>query len=119
MPGCLRRFASPGITRWSSNPASLPDTLRILARSQDDGAIMAVEHRKLPIIGVQFHPESAASEYGYAMLDRFLHGVGSRRDALPARADGAEGRPDLFLPWATIRKEPDEPFIPPPVALVR
>ncbi len=41
------------------------------------------------------------------------------RDALPARADGAEGRPDLFLPWAAIRRESDEPFIPPPVELVR
>ena len=100
-------------------PATLPDTLRVVARSLDDGAIMAVEHRTRPIVGVQFHPESAASEYGYAMVDRFLHGGNSRSDSLPPRADGAAGKPDLFLPWAAIRRESDEPFVPPPVHLVR
>ena len=100
-------------------PASVPESLRVLATSVDDGVVMAVEHRTYPIVGVQFHPESAASEYGYAMVDRFLHGARSRSDALPPRADGAEGRPDLFLPWAALRRESDEPFIPPPVELVR
>jgi hypothetical protein len=38
---------------------------------------------------------------------------------LPSRADGAEGKPDLFLPWAATRRESDEPFVPPPVGLVR
>ena len=100
-------------------PASVPESLRVLARSVDDGVVMAVEHRTYPIVGVQFHPESAASEYGYAMVDRFLHGARSRSDALPPRADGADGRPDLFLTWAALRRESDEPFIPPPVELVR
>src|SRR4029450_7724864 len=101
------------------DPATLPDTLRVVATSLDDGAIMAVEHRTFPIVGVQFHPESAASEHGYAIIDRFLHGARSKPDAVPPRADGAAGRPDLFLPWAATRREPDEPFIPPPVELVR
>jgi len=101
------------------DPATVPETLRVLARALDDGAIMAVEHRTLPIIGLQFHPESAASEYGYAIVDRFLHGGHSRSDSLPSRADGAEGTPDLFLPWAANRRESDEPFVPPPVHLVR
>ena len=100
-------------------PASVPESLRVLATSVDDGVVMAVEHRTYPIVGVQFHPESAASEYGYAMVDRFLHGAHSRSDALPSRADGAEGRPDLFLPWAALRRDSDAPFIPPPVELVR
>jgi anthranilate synthase component 2 len=100
-------------------PASVPESLRVLATSVDDGVVMAVEHRTYPIVGVQFHPESAASEYGYAMVDRFLHGERSRSDALPPRADGAEGRPDRFLSWAALRRESDEPFIPPPVELVR
>ena len=100
-------------------PASVPESLRVLATSVDDGVVMAVEHRTYPIVGVQFHPESAASEYGYAMVDRFLHGAHSRSDALPPRADGAEGRPDLFLPWAALRRDSDAPFIPPPVELVR
>lgn len=100
-------------------PATLPASLRVMASAVDDGAIMAVEHRTYPIVGVQFHPESAASEYGYAMVDRFLHGERSRPAMLPSRADGAEGAPDLFLPWAAVRKVPDEPFIPPPVESVR
>jgi hypothetical protein len=41
------------------------------------------------VVGVQFHPESAATQYGYAMLDRFLRGDRSRPDELPPLADGA------------------------------
>jgi anthranilate synthase/aminodeoxychorismate synthase-like glutamine amidotransferase len=54
-------------------PGSLPEVLRVVATAADDGEIMAVEHRTHPVIGLQFHPESAASEHGYSMLDRFLH----------------------------------------------
>ena len=100
-------------------PETLPPELRVLATSLDDGAVMAVEHRSFPIIGVQFHPESAASEYGYALIDRFLHGAHSRFETLPQRADGAEGSPDLFMPWAATRGDSDEPFVPPPVELVK
>ena len=71
---CRRRFAWPAITRWSSRAPLCPPSLRVIATSNDDGEIMAVEHREHPVVGVQFHPESAATEYGYAMLDRFLHG---------------------------------------------
>ena len=98
---------------------TVPAELRVLATALDDGAVMAVEHRTLPIIGVQFHPESAASEYGYALVDRFLHGARARSESLPQRADGAEGSPDLFMPWAATRRDSDEPFVPPPVELVR
>ena len=45
-------------------PDSLPDALRVTARSED-GEIMAVAHREHPTVGVQFHPESALTEYGY------------------------------------------------------
>jgi len=94
--------------------ATLPASLRVLASADDDDEIMAVAHRSYPVVGVQFHPESAATEYGYAMVDRFLHGDGSRVEALPPRADGAEGAPDLFMPWAA-----GGTFVPPPVELVR
>jgi anthranilate synthase/aminodeoxychorismate synthase-like glutamine amidotransferase len=100
-------------------PKGMPASLRVMASALDDGAIMAVEHRTYPIVGVQFHPESAASEHGYAMVDRFLHGERSRADALPPRADGSEAAADLFLPWAAARRVSDEPFIPPPVDIVR
>jgi len=67
---------------------NLPPELRVTA-SAEDGEIMAVEHVRHPVIGLQFHPESVLTAYGYVLLDRFLHGAASRRDALPDRADGA------------------------------
>jgi len=80
------------VTRYHSlviPPGSVPAGLRVTATAHDDGEIMAVEHREHPVIGVQFHPESAATQYGYAMLDRFLRGERSHPDELPPLADGA------------------------------
>lgn len=51
--------------------ASLPDVLEITAES-DDGEIMALRHRSLPIEGVQFHPESLATGEGKRILRNFL-----------------------------------------------
>lgn len=92
---------------------SVPEALRVLAWARDDAEIMAVEHREHPVIGVQFHPESAASEYGYAMLDRFLRGDRSQPGQLAARADGAPGAPP------PVPEEAEHPFVPPPVERVR
>ena len=50
---------------------SLPDALRITASLQD-GTIMGLQHRELPLHGVQFHPESIRSEHGHALLQNFL-----------------------------------------------
>jgi anthranilate synthase/aminodeoxychorismate synthase-like glutamine amidotransferase len=50
---------------------SLPDTLVPTAWT-DDGLVMAMHHRTLPIFGVQFHPESIASEHGHTILANFL-----------------------------------------------
>lgn len=50
---------------------SLPDSLRINAELED-GTIMGLQHRELPIHGVQFHPESIRSEHGHKMLKNFL-----------------------------------------------
>lgn len=50
---------------------SLPDCLTITAWT-DDGEIMGVRHKTLPIEGVQFHPESILTEHGHAMLNYFL-----------------------------------------------
>src|SRR5271170_2807481 len=50
---------------------SAPAELEISAES-DDGLIMAIAHRALPVYGVQFHPESIESEHGRAMLGNFL-----------------------------------------------
>ncbi|HEX6808817.1 MAG TPA: aminodeoxychorismate/anthranilate synthase component II [Gemmatimonadaceae bacterium] len=108
--GVFAGLPSPFVaTRYHSlviAPASLPPSLRVTATS-DDGEIMAVEHRAHPVVGVQFHPESALTEHGYRLLDRFLHGDDTRGAALPDRADLAFATP-----------ESDE-FVPPPVELVR
>jgi anthranilate synthase component 2 len=53
--------------------ASLPDCLEVTAWT-DDGEIMGVRHKTLPIEGVQFHPESILTEHGHAMLKNFLEG---------------------------------------------
>ncbi len=51
---------------------TLPDCLEITAWLED-GTIMGLQHRELPIHGVQFHPESIASEHGHALLKNFLN----------------------------------------------
>ena len=62
----VMRYHSLAIER-----ATLPDCLEISAWT-DDGEIMGVRHRDFSIEGVQFHPESLASEHGHAMLQNFL-----------------------------------------------
>ncbi|SDG77768.1 anthranilate synthase component II [Pelagibacterium luteolum] len=51
---------------------TLPAELSVTARS-DDGQIMGLQHRDLPVHGVQFHPESISSENGHAILQNFLN----------------------------------------------
>jgi len=62
---------------------TLPDTLVPTAWT-DDGLIMAMHHRTLPVYGVQFHPESIASEHGHTILANFL--AIARGTNSPARA---------------------------------
>ena len=91
-------------------PASLPPDLRVTATAED-GEIMAVQHARHPVLGLQFHPESVLTEHGYWLLDRFLHGTAARLERLSDRADnlGPAGRE------AAGRS----PFVPPSVELVR
>mgnify|MGYP002481803530 FL=1 len=51
---------------------SLPEALEVTATTED-GLIMGMQHRSLPVHGVQFHPESIASENGHALLQNFLN----------------------------------------------
>ncbi len=74
-------------------PDSLPPSLRVTATSED-GEIMAVAHRTDPVVGVQFHPESALTEHGYWLIDRFLHGNRASESPLPDRADLAFAPPE-------------------------
>lgn len=62
-------------TRYHSlvaDRASLSNALTITARAEDDDEIMAIAHSELPIAGVQFHPESIATEHGARMFSNFL-----------------------------------------------
>ena len=61
-------------TRYHSlvvDRATLPAALEVTAELED-GTIMGLQHRTLPVHGVQFHPESIASEHGRALLANFL-----------------------------------------------
>ncbi len=52
---------------------SLKDDLEVIAISKSDGSIMAVRHKQYPVFGVQFHPESYASECADEIIDYFLN----------------------------------------------
>ena len=64
-------------TRYHSlviDPECVPEVLEVAART-DDGEIMGVRHRTLPIHGIQFHPESILTREGKALLANFLAGA--------------------------------------------
>ncbi|MDA7424560.1 anthranilate synthase component II [Thalassococcus lentus] len=73
--GVFKGLPSPlAATRYHSlvvRRDDLPSCLEVTA-SLEDGTIMGLSHRELPIHGVQFHPESIASEHGHALLKNFL-----------------------------------------------
>jgi anthranilate synthase component 2 len=73
--GVFAGLPSPfAATRYHSlvvDRESLPDCLEVTAELED-GTIMGLQHRSLPIHGVQFHPESIASEHGHQLLQNFL-----------------------------------------------
>jgi len=52
--------------------ASMPQDLEVIAFSQDDSEIMAVQHKEFPVFGLQFHPESIGTETGTKMIEAFL-----------------------------------------------
>ena len=62
-------------TRYHSlavDEKSLPSCLSVTARSADDGMVMAVAHRKYPVFGLQFHPESFMTDSGDKLIKNFL-----------------------------------------------
>jgi anthranilate synthase component 2 len=105
MHGKLSRIAHKGkgvfkglprkyeVTRYHSlivDRADLPDCLAVTAETSD-GLIMGLQHKTLPVHGVQFHPESIASEHGHALLANFLEiaGMSPRRRNIGATRHAA------------------------------
>ena len=73
--GVFQNLSNPfEATRYHSlivERESLPDCFTITAETKD-GIIMGLQHKEYPLHGVQFHPESIASQYGHAILKNFL-----------------------------------------------
>jgi anthranilate synthase/aminodeoxychorismate synthase-like glutamine amidotransferase len=73
--GVFRGLPSPfTATRYHSlvvEPATLPDMLMVLA-TVADGTLMGLRHRRFPVHGVQFHPESVLTAHGHRLLKNFL-----------------------------------------------
>ncbi|HVU42493.1 MAG TPA: aminodeoxychorismate/anthranilate synthase component II [Xanthobacteraceae bacterium] len=93
--GVFRGINAPfQATRYHSlvvERASLPPALHVTADT-DDGLVMGLAHTRLPIHGVQFHPESIVSEHGHLMLKNFLDiaaawNVATGRRNAPANAE--------------------------------
>lgn len=87
--GCFTGLPNPmTVTRYHSlavDPATVPAELEVTSTT-DDGIIMAMRHRTLPVEAVQFHPESVLSEGGHLMLANWLTACGD--DHALARAEG-------------------------------
>ena len=70
---------------------SLDACFQVTARTQD-GVIMAIQHSRYPLVGVQFHPESILTECGFGILANFLRRIGL---AVPRPVPGIDGELDL------------------------
>ncbi len=82
----LKELPSPmRVARYHSlviDPDGLPDELEATAWTED-GAIMAVQHRRAAVFGVQFHPESILTDHGYDILNAFLSESGLESGITP------------------------------------
>jgi anthranilate synthase/indole-3-glycerol phosphate synthase/phosphoribosylanthranilate isomerase len=85
------------VTRYHSlagDPKTLPNDLEVTSAT-DSGVVMGVRHKEYVIEGVQFHPESIASEFGYMMLKNFLKWEGGKWKDLCIRSDLVKSIPVL------------------------
>ncbi|HKT56909.1 MAG TPA: aminodeoxychorismate synthase component I [Microbacterium sp.] len=101
----------PVVRYHSLAVTAVPDVLRVTART-DDGVVMALEHRSLPIWGVQFHPESVAGGHGADLLRRFTalaDEYNASRHAAVAQAFTAVGGVLAGVPHVEELPWPDDP----------
>jgi anthranilate synthase component 2 len=88
-PFCATRYHSLVVER-----ASLPHELIVTAETEDD-LIMGLAHTRLPVHGVQFHPESIASKHGHLMLKNFLD-IAADWNAATGRRAASQGSPQVL-----------------------
>jgi anthranilate/para-aminobenzoate synthase component II len=62
---------------------TVPADLLVTATAEDDGEVMGLRHKFLPIEGVQFHPESVLTEGGFRIVENFVRSVDEHRAAAP------------------------------------
>ncbi|HEY3335092.1 MAG TPA: aminodeoxychorismate/anthranilate synthase component II [Candidatus Limnocylindrales bacterium] len=100
MEGMPETFPAARYHSLCVDPATLPADLYVTATSPEDGVVMGIRHRTLPIEGVQFHPESVLTPDGPHLLANFLRlageGEASRLDAVSGSfaTRGMAERPD-------------------------
>ncbi|MFI9774292.1 aminodeoxychorismate/anthranilate synthase component II [Streptomyces sp. NBC_01003] len=75
--GLPNPFTATRYHSLAAEPDTVPDELEVTART-DDGIIMGLRHRELPVEGVQFHPESVLTEHGHLMLANWLTVCGDK-----------------------------------------
>ena len=107
--GLFENLPSPfAATRYHSlivEEGSLPAELQITARSEDD-LPMAIAHKKRPIFGVQFHPESVLTENGRRLLENFLKIAGLEVSQTSPEEYTAPPRPPEGMMPATLSDQP-------------
>lgn len=107
--GILRGINAPfHATRYHSlvvERESLPGELNVTAET-DDGLVMGLAHTRLPVHGVQFHPESIASEHGHLMLKNFLDIAASWNTATGRREAAANTQQQAHQARATSKAQP-------------
>ena len=88
LAGMPQDFAAARYHSLCVDPATLPEDLYVTATSPEDGVVMGLRHRTLPIEGVQFHPESVLTPDGPHLLANFLRLAG---EGEASRLDAASG----------------------------
>lgn len=72
--GLPEHFSVGHYHSWAVDSEHLPKSFRVTARNSDQ-LIMAIQHNELPLMAVQFHPESVLTEYGMEMLKNWINSI--------------------------------------------
>ncbi|KAJ3288369.1 bifunctional tryptophan synthase trp1 [Borealophlyctis nickersoniae] len=84
--GVPQRIETTRYHSLAGDPKTLPDVLEITSWT-DSGVVMGIRHKEFVMEGIQYHPESIASEYGKVMFANFLRWEGGTWDQLKVRSD--------------------------------